>query len=205
METAPREEQEVWKDIPGFEGFYQASTLGRVRSCDRDINYVNGHKVHYNSHVMATKPNHSGYMVVGLNKNNRQHWYSVHQLIARTFIPNPNGYPQINHIDECRTNNAVINLEWCTAHYNNNYGQRNERLSKALKSNPSIGAWCKKPVIATSVHSGESISFQSIVEAADYIGIHAPNISAVLSPNNIQKTAGGYTFKLIKEGDYVPV
>lgn len=111
---------ENWKDIIGFEGLYQVSDLGRVKS------FYNGKE-----RVLVGVKNTNGYLKVGLWKDGKVKQYRVHRLVAEAFIPNPYGLPEVNHKDECKTNNAVSNLEWCDNRYNNNYGTRTERSAKA--------------------------------------------------------------------------
>lgn len=100
---------EVWKDIVGFEGYYQVSSCGRVRRSD-------------NHKIKSSPLNAYGYPQVNLYKDGKSHLYRVHRLVATAFIPNPNNLPMINHKDEVTTNNNVNNLEWCDAKYNVNYG-----------------------------------------------------------------------------------
>ena len=100
--------EEIWKDIEGYEGLYQVSNTGRVRSLKRNIILKNR---------IAR-----GYERVVLRTNNIPKEYSVHRLVATAFIPNPDNLPQVNHIDEDKTNNCVNNLEWCDGKYNINYG-----------------------------------------------------------------------------------
>lgn len=109
---------EIWKDIPGYEGMYQASSMGRIRN----VKTKKIRKIGYNSHTDMC--------VVMLIKNSHYRCEKVHRLIGLTFIPNPNNYQCINHKDEDRSNNQVSNLEWCTHKYNNNYGSRNIRVSE---------------------------------------------------------------------------
>lgn len=118
---------EIWKDIKDFEGLYQVSNLGRVRSLDRPY-----HKGKILTPAFDGKKN---YLFVGLHKNKVVKQKNVHRLVAETFIDNPNNYPCINHIDENKTNNHVENLEWCTIKYNSNYGNGKERMILSRKSN----------------------------------------------------------------------
>lgn len=110
------EQEEVWKDIPGYEGLYQVSNLGRVKS------------LHYNKadkeQVLALRIGRSrnNYIDVMLCKDGKHTRYKVHRLVATAFLPNPNNYPHINHKDENPMNNHVSNLEWCTPSYNLKYG-----------------------------------------------------------------------------------
>lgn len=110
--------QEIWKDIKGYEGKYQISNLGNVKS----LNY---NKIGVEKLLSFWK---SKYLYVNLYKNNKGKTFKVHTLVAEAFIPNPNNYPQVNHKDENKHNNCVNNLEWCTAKYNCNYGTRNKRI-----------------------------------------------------------------------------
>ena len=90
--------EEIWKDIEGFNGLYQISTMGRVRSLRRNI-------------ILKNKIENNGYERVILSVNDIPKGYSVHRLVATAFISNPNNYPIVNHKDENRTNNRVDNLE----------------------------------------------------------------------------------------------
>lgn len=111
--------EEVWKDIPGFEGWYQASNLGHIRSVDRQCNYKNtGGTATHKGKVLSEKISNKGYKEVTLMINGKHYYKRVHQLIALTFIPNPNNYPHINHINENKLDNSVENLEWCTPQLN---------------------------------------------------------------------------------------
>lgn len=113
-------EIEVWKDISGYEGIFQVSTFGRVRSVTRWINNCNGK---YLKQGIIRRPimDHKGYLQVGLSKDGIEKKRRVHRLVAETFIDNPNNYPQVNHKDENKTNNCVDNLEWCDNDYNCHY------------------------------------------------------------------------------------
>lgn len=117
--------EEIWKDIKGYEGKYQVSNLGRIKV----LNYKRSGQ----EHIMATK-NNKGYCEIRLAKDGKRKDFIVHRLVAQAFIPNPNNLPQVNHIDENKTNNCVNNLEWCTQAYNNSYGTRLERVSATLKN-----------------------------------------------------------------------
>lgn len=115
-------EEEIWKPIEGYEELYLISSYGRIWN-ELKNKIMNGYLNH-------------GYLSINLRKNNTGKPYMIHRLVGFHFIPNPHNYPQINHKDECKTNNKVDNLEWCTSKYNNNYGTRNERISKKNKNKP---------------------------------------------------------------------
>lgn len=96
--------QEIWKDIKGYEGLYQVSNLGRVKSLKK-------------SKIITPKLIHSYFSVILYNKKNYKN-FRIHRLVAQAFISNPNNYPQVNHIDGNKLNNVLENLEWCTQSHN---------------------------------------------------------------------------------------
>ena len=114
---------EEFKDIviPEYEGLYQVSNLGRVRSIKRKI-------------FIKPTVDPGGYWKVCLtNHNHKWRQYAIHRLVASAFIPNPTGFPAVNHKDECKSNNCVDNLEWCTQAYNNRYSKSGKPLSAETK------------------------------------------------------------------------
>lgn len=126
---------EIWKDIQGYEGLYQVSNLGRVKSLARILNDGRIWK----EKIIKPAKSGSGYMQVTLYKNNIKKPFRIHRLVAEAFIPNPLNLPFVNHKDENKANNFVGtpennytdgNLEWCTREYNINYGTAIERISK---------------------------------------------------------------------------
>lgn len=132
---------ETWKDIEGYEGIYQVSNEGNVRSCEREIDYLvkgkyKGKRV-FPSVLLKTWINNGGYVLVDLHMNGKADKRTIHRLVAEAFIPNPNEYPCVNHKNECKNDNFVENLEWCTYLYNNTYNdlqiKRGVKISKALK------------------------------------------------------------------------
>lgn len=127
--------QEEWKDVKGYEGIYQVSNLGRIKSLK-------------NNKIRKNVKDKIGYERIMLSKNNKIKLHYIHRLVAEAFIPNPNNLPQVNHKDEIKSNNIANNLEWCTQEYNNIYGNRiktvKEKLSKEIYQFDLNGKFIKK-------------------------------------------------------------
>ena len=175
-----RYDNEIWKDIKGYEGLYQVSNLGRVKSERKN-------------RLLKPRLQKNGYLRVNLyDKNSKRSTKSVHRLVAKAFISNPNNLEFVNHKDENKTNNVVSNLEWCTAKYNSNYGTKLERQSKALlekyKNDHSFGK--HRPV--RDLVTGEV--FNSVKEAAQRYGISTTHVRYV-SQGKIKNTK--YKFEYI--------
>lgn len=125
-------ETEVWKDIEGYEGIYQISNFGRVKSLQRLQKYKSRRSRVLPERIMKSRKDKLGYKRVGLYNGKYEFWL-VHRLVGIAFLPNPEGYDIINHKDENPSNNHVDNLEWCTRKYNNNYGTSSARMAKTLR------------------------------------------------------------------------
>lgn len=130
---------EFWKDIEGYEGLYQVSNLGRVRSLDRVVEGKSSSVRLHRGKILSPGVNSTGYYMVVLHKDGGGRAYTVHRLVSNTFIPNPYNYPYVNHKDENKLNNSVDNLEWCTVKYNTNYGTANLRRGESCKK-----AWSRR-------------------------------------------------------------
>ena len=118
---------EKWKDINGFDGRYQISNIGNVRT--NDYNHTHQTK------LMRISKNQRGYHQICLTKNNKKKTYKIHRLVAEAFVcnPDPLNLTYVNHIDENKDNNSAENLEWCTNAYNITYGSRTLKTSKEYK------------------------------------------------------------------------
>lgn len=108
---------EIWKDVSGYEGLYQVSNKGRVRSLDHTTTH-RGFDHKKRGKILSVRKDGKGYHQYRLYKNGKSWYPKAHRLVAEHFIDNPNNFPQINHIDEDKDNNSVNNLEWCTGTYN---------------------------------------------------------------------------------------
>ena len=140
---------EIWKDITGYKNLYQVSNFGRVRDVDGNIK-----KLFHQS---------KGYLFVDLVKDKIHTKYLIHRLVAMAFIPNPDNLPQVNHINEIKTDNRAINLEWCSVKYNCNYGEGKKRELETKNQRGVSGA--EKPVKQLSLN-GELIQiWRSAAEA----------------------------------------
>lgn len=164
--------KEIWRDIEGFGGCYQVSNMGRVKS----LNYNHTGK----EKIMKAKKD-KGYLRVQLYKDGKPKFYSVHRLVATSFLPNPNNLSQVNHIDEDKSNNIVDNLEWCSAKYNSNYGTRIQRIVE--KNNKQV----------LCVETG--VVYPSTMQVEREIGFLQCNISKACCGK--YKTAYGFHWRYI--------
>lgn len=153
--------QEIWKDIKDYEGLYQISNLGRVKSFRASSKYGNPKE-------MLLKPSliSSGYYVVTLYSKENRRKYQVHRLVATAFIENPNNLPCVNHKDENKLNNCVENLEWCTYQYNNNYGTIRIKISRSKE----------RPIIQKTLDGHKLATYQSMQIASELLRIEYSKI-----------------------------
>ena len=167
--------KEVWKDIEGYEGKYQVSDSGRVKS----LNYRStGEEM-----VLKQRKCKDGYLQVRLCKEGKVKYYKVHRLVAQAFIPNPENFPVINHMDENPSNNCANNLEWCTQKYNCNYGMRNEKIAKSQSKSVKC---VETNTIYISAH-----------DAQKKTGICVAHICACANNKKRHYTAGGYHWEYV--------
>lgn len=163
--------KEVWKDIPGWEGFYQVSNLGDVRSLDRDIEYLNNGTLttlHCKGKVLKQRADEEGYMRICLARNGRTKLYGVHRLVAQAFIPNPETKPTVNHIDGNKSNNCLSNLEWATYQEQNDHAVRLGLRNQATYSNrENLKKKLSKQVICIETNQ----IFESQIEAERQLGL----------------------------------
>ena len=115
-------EEEIWKSIKGYEGLYEISSLGRVKS----LNYRGTGK----EKLLKNIEDYKGYLTVTLTKNGKQKQFKVHRLVAEAFIPNPEGKPCIDHINTIRNDNRIENIRWVTYEENNNNPLTKKKYSK---------------------------------------------------------------------------
>ncbi len=115
-------ENEIWKEVEGYEGIYQVSSLGRIKR-----------KLESGEMLIKISDAAHGYKRVSLKQDGKLKTCSVHRLVAQAFIPNPNNLQEVNHKDEDKTNNKISNLEWCDRKYNMNYGTGKQRMGLKMR------------------------------------------------------------------------
>lgn len=192
---------EIWKDVIGYKGNYEVSSLGRVRSVHRMV--WNPGKECYrqqSSRILKLVSDRKGYLRVTLSLDGKIHQHLVHKLVAKAFIPNPDNLPQINHKDEITSNNEVSNLEWCTNEYNCNYGRHNDRLRATMSIE----------IEQLDLEGNLIKSWASSREAERVLGIPNNNIQRCCHGGFQSKgrgkwvnvtTAGGYKWRFKKNND----
>ena len=187
---------ENWKNIKGYEGLYQVSDCGNVKSLARDAYYQNGTFHHHvEEKILVPISNGTGYLYVQLHKNGKRKNEYVHRLVAMAFIPNPENEPQVNDKDEVKSNNAVSNLEWCNVQYNANYGTRNIRMIQNRRDFKFGNHPNAKAVFCEELNK----KFDSTRRAEEELGIDASAI--VKACKGKRKTAGKLHWRYASEND----
>lgn len=186
---------EIWKPIKGYEGIYEVSNLGRIKS----LNYNRSGK----EKILKPALSHNGYLIVTLSKNGKTKRFRVNRLVVETFIPDKSNFKlmpdedrnnidldnlKVNHIDENIKNNNIENLEWCTAKYNANYGERNFKIVKHIK----------KSIYQYDLNNKFINEYESITQASKETHIPISSISACCVGQ--RKKTNGYIFKFKELG-----
>lgn len=179
--------EEIWKPIPGYEGRYEVSNNGRVKSLSRLAPEKNGRVHRVNERILKARITARGYMRVTIFKENHPIAKHVHTLVAMAFIPNPNGYSQVNHKNEIKTDNRVSNLEWCDSQYNINYGTA--LIRRAIKRGV--------PVVQMDLNGNVIARYYSATEAARISGARRTSIYCCC--HGKYQMAGGFKWKYAHE------
>lgn len=185
---------EEWRDIEGYEGLYQVSNEGRVRSVDIEIDAYNFNakrniKYIKKGCILAGSPDKNGYLQVTLCRGSKDHKRcKVHRLVALAFIPNPDNLPEVNHKDECKENNFADNLEWCDRVRNVTWNDLHLRTGYKNRNNPLLS----RRVMQLSVN-GELIAIYDSTREAERNGFNHCDVS--LCCNGKLKTHKGYRWQ----------
>lgn len=178
---------EIWKDIPGYEGLYEASTKGRVRTKEGKTTFTERHgKRKWKSRILKNRNPKGRDYRVSLWKNGKQKDWLAHRLVAKTFIPNPNKYKIINHIDGNPKNNKIENLEWCDYKINSNHAFDNDLMTT------------NKRIVLMNLKNNELLDFRSQSKASEYLGCNPGYVSNLIKKG---KNPQGYEI-YIRVGDY---
>lgn len=186
---------EEWRDVIGFEGAYQVSNLGRVKSLDRAIDYINNGTstiLHIKGRLLKLNPDRDGYPRVSLKFGKKIKLAGVHRLVAQAFLPNPDNLPCVNHKDYQRDNNCVDNLEWCTVDYNNHYSENQERRPHEMYVQSGKLSAKKTSMPVRCIETGQV--FESQIAAERQLGLWK---SAVIHSLQTGRPVGNhkYTFE----------
>lgn len=187
-------ENEIWKDVKGYEGLYQVSNLGRVKSLGKKVEWMNVYR-NTPKKILKFGDDGKGYVTVSLNKDGVFKRKYIHQIICDNYLPNPENKPFVNHKNGIRIDNRLENLEWCTQHENILHA-----WETGLSRPSMLGKFGKNHNKSKKIHqylkSGELVCvFYGAYEASRKTGIRPSGIYASCCGKT--KTAGGFTWKWI--------
>lgn len=171
-------EKEVWMPIKGYEGLYEVSNHGRIRSLPK--------RGFYKTALLKQRDNGFGYKICILTKNNKRRTFMVHRIVAEAFLPNTKNKKQVNHIDGNKYNNNLDNLEWCT----NSENQLHKFRTLGCEAH---GGKPKREIVCRET----GIKYSSAYDASRLTGINRSNIFSVASRKYGYKTAGGFHWDFV--------
>jgi hypothetical protein len=190
-------QEEIWKDVIGYEKLYQVSNTGKIKSLSRDVPFTNrwGHRITRKCKELILKPRitNLGYFRVHLLKNGIDNLHSLHRIVAKAFLQNPNNHPQVNHKDGDKSNNNDWNLEWC----NNSHNQLHAYKLGLNHTASGFEDSQSKPVL--HIFNGIETKYGSIKLAQKHTGICGGTIGLVIKRNECIKQGlnKGHMFVLI--------
>lgn len=178
--------KETWKDVKGFEGLYEVSDLGRIRSLGRVVPSKNGSTQKKRVRILTQEVTVDGYCRIRLYDKNGKSWhYQVHRIVMEAFVGHSD--LQVNHKNEIKSDNRVVNLEYLTPKANCNYGKRNEKISEKMIGVNSRG------VVQMKKDGGIITTFPSRMDAAEKTKVNATNIGRCCA--GLRKSAGGFLWR----------
>lgn len=185
-------EGEVWKDIPEYEGWYQVSNMGRIKSLDREFSFQRScdsvpRIKKLKGQIIKASYSNRGYLICHLKKNGTSKVVKHHRIVCCAFYENPYYLPEINHKNEQKTDNRASNLEFCTRRYNATYGTAIQRITSKTRNHPNTS----KPVYQFSKNCVLIKKYPSIKQAVRETGVKAANIRSVCIGGK-SSTAGGF-------------
>lgn len=178
--------EEEWKPIVGFEDEYDISSIGRVRSLDREIVFNDGRKRVFRGKIKTVNINPNGYKAVGLSRHHKTITKYIHKLVAESFIDNPNNYNVVNHIDGNKLNNCFTNLEWTTFSDNSLHSYNVLKQKKPKANGIAI------PIKCYNIYTKETIFLKSIREVERTLNISKTHIRRILDTD--KNTKDGWIF-----------
>lgn len=192
--------EEVWKPVKGYEGLYEVSDQGNVRSLDRVSVFIRSGqelRVPHKGRVLSPVTRQHGYlgvMLYGKGGHTRRGFktFSIHRLVAEAFIPNPSGLPEVNHIDEDKTNNVAMNLEWISRKGNVNHGTSKQRIAQKNTNGK------RSRQIAQYSLDGDLLQvYPSLAEVNRQTGFAQANICRCAQGSSQYRHAYGYVWRYV--------
>ncbi|KAA6303162.1 MAG: hypothetical protein EZS26_000765 [Candidatus Ordinivivax streblomastigis] len=177
--------EEIFKNIHGYEGLYQVSNFGRVKSCERFVyKGIRGQTQLLQDKILKQSKQKTGYLSVVLYNLGKKQTHFIHRLVAIAFIPNPENLPEVNHKDENKCNNFVDNLDWITSKNNCNFGTRNERIASKVNT---------KHIFQYELNGKFVKGWESAIQIQRELGFSRQNI--LCNANGKTKKAYNYIWK----------
>ncbi len=181
--------KETWKPVPGYEDFYEVSDCGNIRSIAVFSAKYQRIIQRRSPRMLRQETSHDGYKRVVLSLYGKHRHFSVHRIVALSFLPNPGNLQEVNHKDENPANNHVFNLEWCSPSYNSNYGTLPQRISQRQTNAP----YHSKKVVQLSMEGKVISTFPSTCEAERQTGVSSECICRACKGR--YSHAGGYKWE----------